>query len=331
MKRSVVALIAGLALSPLLITAAAVPASAHDRDGDRDRGKDRDRPVTYQLEGDPGGSKFEGIGTDQRRRTFYVTEVTGGEIHRGDARSSETEEWLAGDGTDGRFTARGVTTDRRGNVYIAGGPNRIDTGGPDLWVYDKGGDLLAALQVPGEGAYLNDVWIGPDGAAYFTDSNGAQIFKLVEDDDNWTVTLWTDASDTIATPAGFNLNGIVTSPDRKALVVAQSNTGQLWRFDLSDASASLVDTGSVDLTGADGLVRRGTELTVVRNFPQVVTTLKLAADGRSATLIEERASDPSKVFTTAKYLGGRILYLDSKFEEQVPAPPYEVVTNPFRF
>ena len=63
------------------------------------------RPTAYQLSGDaasPVGSKFEGIGADERRGLFYVSEVTGGEIHRGSALTADTQEWLAGDGTDGR-------------------------------------------------------------------------------------------------------------------------------------------------------------------------------------------------------------------------------------
>ena len=63
----------------------------------------------------------------------------------------------------GRFTARGITVDAQGRVYIAGGPNGIGTGRPDLWVYDAHGKLLAALRAPGEDVFLNDVAIGPDG------------------------------------------------------------------------------------------------------------------------------------------------------------------------
>ena len=65
-----------------------------------------------------------------------------------------------------------------GRVYIAGGPNGIGTGRPDLWVYDAHGKLLAALRAPGEDVFLNDVAIGPDGAAYFTNSNDPQIFRV---------------------------------------------------------------------------------------------------------------------------------------------------------
>ncbi len=286
------------------------------------------RPDTYQLTGDEGGSKFEGIQADRRSGLFYVSEVTGGEIHRGWALYEQTYEWLAGDGKDGRFTARGVTVDAKGRVYIAGGPNGIDNDRPDLWVYSRDGKLLAALKAPAAQVFLNDVAIGPDGAAYFTNSNSPQIFRVAADDEGWDVDLWADATDTIETLEGFNLGGIVVTRDRRALVVAQGTTGDLWRFDLRTREVTPVATGEADLTGADGLVRQGSKLTVVRNFQRMIATLRLDRSGRSARLIRQQATDPDRVLTTAKRLWGRTLYVDSKFDEEVASGPYEIVTRP---
>ena len=114
------------ALSLLTVPLLAVPLVGGPAVADSDRG----RPARYQLTGDPEGSKFEGIGADQRRGVFYVSEVTGGEIHRGTAGSAQTSEWLPA-GADDRFTARGITVDKAGRVYIAGGPNGQGTGRPD--------------------------------------------------------------------------------------------------------------------------------------------------------------------------------------------------------
>lgn len=287
------------------------------------------RPTSYQLTGDPGGSRFEGIGADQRRGLFYVSETTGGEIHRGSAGHEATEEWLAGDGTDGRFTARGITVDGAGRVYVAGGPNGIGTGRPDLWVYAPDGSLLAALRAPGNDVFLNDVAIGPDGAAYFTNSNDPQVFRVADDGDGWDAALWADATGTVERRTGFNLGGIVLTADRTGFVVAQGNTGQLWRFDARTGGVIEVRTGGADLVNADGLVRRGGTLTVVRNFSRMLATLRLSADGRTADLVRQQATDPDRVLTTAKELRGRVLYVDSKFDEQVASGPYEVVTSPF--
>lgn len=308
---------------------AASSAASHERHHPR-------LPATYVLQGDdvtpanPAGSKFEGIGADELRGRFYVSEVTGGEIHRGTAWSSRTEEWLEGDGTDGRYTARGITVDRQGRVYIAGGPNGIGTGRPDLWVYDAKGKLLAALRAPGNDVFLNDVAIGPDGAAYFTNSNDPQIFRVAPGRGGWKATLWADASDRIERREGFNLGGIVLSADRSAFVVAQGNTGLLWRFPTRGGGVRAVPTGGADLVDADGLVRQGNRLTVVRNFSRMIATLRLSTDGSRAVLVGQRASSPDRVLTTAKALRGRILYVDSKFDEPVASAPYQVITDPTR-
>ena len=323
-------LLAAVAVGAVGVAAGAAPsAMAHGR------------PTTYQLDGDaagpgnPVGSKFEGIGADQRRGLFYVSEVTGGEIHRGSVHSPDTEEWLAGDGTDGRYTARGITVDRQGRVYIAGGPNGIGTGRPDLWVYAPDGTLLAALRVPGEEVFLNDVAIGADGAAYFTNSNDAQIFRVANHGAGWQATLWADATDRIPREPGFNLGGIVLTADRSAFVVAQGNAGKLWRIDTATGEATEVqisgaDTTGADLVNADGLVREGNRLTVVRNFSRMIATLRLAADGSRARLVDQQPTAADRVLTTAKALHGRILYVDSKFDEPVATAPYEVITDPTR-
>ena len=302
----------------LLIAAAPSAAASGDRPG---------RPATYQMTGDAGGSKFEGIGVDPRERVFYVSEVTGGEIHRGDVRTGATEEWLR-EGVDGRTTARGITTDDEGRIYIAGGPNGLGNDQPDLWVYAPDGTLLAALRVDVPDAFLNDVAIGPDGAAYFTNSNAPQVFRVAEEKSGWQVSTWADATGTVSRQEGFNLGGIVVSPDRRALVVAQGNAGVLGRFDLGTGTATRIETGDVDLVDADGLVLHGSRLTVIRNFSRELTTLRLGPDARAADLLSVTPTDPDRVFTTGKEARGRLLLVDSKFDEQVAAPPYEVVAVP---
>lgn len=167
--------------------------------------------------------------------------------------------------------------------------------------------------------------IGPDGAAYFTNSNAPQIFRVAREDGRWRVSTWADASGVIKTQTVFNLGGIVVSPNRRALVVAQGNTGQLWRFSLRSRRATPVAIGTTNLVNADGLVLRGHTLRVVRNFDRKLTTLRLTDGGRAARLVTEINTDPARVFTTAKIARGRLLLVDSKFDEPVAAPPYQVV------
>jgi len=309
-----------VAVGALLVgTVVSAPASAYWRRP----------PLSYALTGDPGGSTFEGIGTDQRSGVFYVSEVSGGEIHRGTLDKPATAEWLAGDGTDGRYTAVGVTVDAEGRIYIAGGSNSSDhPGEPDLWVYSSTGQLLAALRTGVEGAFLNDVAIGPDGSAYVTDSTTPRVFKVSEGTTGWSMSLWKDASADIAVAGGFNLNGIVATPDRRALLAVQSNTGQLWRFDLRTRAVAEVAVTRADLTTGDGLIIRGREVTAVRNFAHQLTTVRFDQSWTRATLVSETATPADKVLTTAKILRGRLLAVDSKFDESPATPPYEVIVLP---
>ena len=62
---------------------------------------------------------------------------------------------------------------------------------------------------------------------------------------------------------GFNANGIETTPDGKALLVIQSNTGILFRVSPRTGVATPVDVRGADLTNGDGILRRGRTLFVV--------------------------------------------------------------------
>jgi Cu-Zn family superoxide dismutase len=310
------------ALALAVVTAMTVAPTANAHHGARSQD-------TIKIPGDPasaGGSKFEGIGLDERSGTFYVSETTGGEISRGNIHRDKAKPWLDGDGKDGRYTARGITVDRAGRVYIAGGPNGIDhAGAPDLWVYSSTGKLLAKLDTGVDNAFLNDVAIGPDGAAYFTNSNAPQVFRVAKTRSGWQVSTFVDATGTIATQTGFNLGGIVATGDGRALIVAQGNVGALWRFDLRTKAVTPIAHPQADLVNADGLVLRGKKLLVIRNFSHSISTLKMSDRWTNATLIEETATDDGRVFTTGKLAGSRLYLVDSEFGTPNGIPPYEVV------
>ena len=347
MRRSLRHAAAAALLLPPLLFASTAPALAHGGDDgqrcsqdDRDHDDDHDDlPRLYTLNGDPGGSQFEGIAVTRDQETFYVSEVSGGEIHRGEVDERRTQVWLDEDDAlrDGRRVAVGLATDDHDRLFVAGGDNatrpEAPTDAPDFWVYDEDGDLLAALKVPSEGpVFLNDVVVGPDGAAYVTDSVTPQIFRIAREDGDWEATLWSsaDAPGAPEPEGGFGLNGIELAPDCESLIVAQSDVGALWRYDLETAAPTRIDTGDVDLTSTDGMVVRGHTLVAVRNFPRLLTYLRLNEDATAAHLITERATDPDRVFTTGDVADGRLLLVDSQFDEEPPSQNSEVVSLSFR-
>jgi hypothetical protein len=129
---------------------------------------------------------------------------------------------------------------------------------------------------------------------------------------------------------GFGLNGIEVSPDCRSLVVVQTDTGELWRYDLATAAATRVDVGDADLTFGDGLVVKGSTLVVVRNMPHLLSYLELTRDASSAELVTEGATDPERLLTTADVVHRRLLLVDSQFDEDPPSQDSEVVVLPFR-
>jgi sugar lactone lactonase YvrE len=324
--------VAAVLLLPPLLLALATPVAADVRGHG-----DPHLPATFTLFGDPGGSRFEGLDVAKDRRTFYVTETTGGEIHRGRVDARRTAVWLDEDDAlaDGRRTAVGIAGDRDGRVYVAGGGNRTEEGAPadapDFWVYDDHRDLLAALRMPVQGrVFLNDVVVGPDGAAYVTDSVTPRIFRVANEDGTWRAAVWADAASTITQTGPFGLNGIEVAPDDLSLLVAQSDVGALWRFDLGTAAVTRIDTGTVTLTQADGLVVKGRTLVVVRNRAHVLTYLRLLHGAMATRLLAEVETDPDRVFTTGDVVYRRLLLVDSQFDEDPPSQNSEVVNLRFR-
>ncbi len=259
------------------------------------------------------GLLLEGIGYDPKRETFYVSGVNdGGVIYRGRIGEEALEPWLAG-GADGRTTARGIDVDDQGRIFVAGGPTAR------LWIFSSSGEALGTFTAP-SGTFFNDVAIGKDGAAYFTDSNQPKIWRVAQDHAGaWQATLWLDASATIPVVLpGFNLGGIVATPDGRWLLVAQGTTGRLWRVDLATKDVAQVDLGSTTIVNADGIVLKGHRLWVVQNFSRVITELDLDGHWSSGEVRSVTATPANRTFTTAKIAKGRLLIVDAQFGQPAP-------------
>ena len=200
--------------------------------------------------------------------------------------------------------------DRAGRVFVAGGP------AAEVRVFDRRGALLAELATGAPGSYLNDVWIGPDGSAYVTDSSLPVIWRVSHRFGHWRIDRFLDVSPTITyTPplTDFDLGGITISPNGRYLLTTQGTTGQLWRIDLWTRRISEVDLGGTRVLNADGIVLRGHTLYVVQNFARQISKLRLGKHFERGRLEQVLATAPDRTFTTAKPVGRSLLVVDSKF------------------
>ncbi len=248
MRRTLLPLTAAVALA----VAAAVPAAAAPT---------RDSYLLKPV-GPAADQIFpEGIATDGRQ--FFVGSTTDGTVYRGTLAGRVATPFLLG-GADDRTSLTGLKVDD-GQLLAAGAA----TG--RFFAYDiESRELVGSYQVqpaPSTAApsFLNDETVTPDGSVYITDSvaNRPYLYRVGPDratDGVEPLEVFLDFTGTaLQYTAGFNVNGIASSADGRYLVLAKSNTRDLYRVDLTTKAVSKIDLGGAPVAG-DGLVLDGTTL-----------------------------------------------------------------------
>lgn len=275
----------------------------------------------------PGASSAEGIAAG-RGSEFFAGDLVRGDIFRGDVRRGKAELFI--DVPDGR-SAIGMTVDvRHGLLFVAGG-----TGGR-AYVYDtRRGTTVAEIQLStATPSFVNDVTLTREGA-WFTDSAQPVLYFVPVSRTGKlgaprTLALSGPAADT---SGAFNLNGIVTTPDERDLVVAHSARGELINVDVHTGQSRLV-TG-VKVPNADGLVRDGHTVWVVQSVNLVggdpvtgqVSRVRLATDAHAGSVEKVITSTKLQTPATAAKFGNRLAVVNAKFDTGFPptADQYEVV------
>jgi sugar lactone lactonase YvrE len=287
------------------------------------------RPTLYLL---PQDARYpEGIAAENKSGTFYVSSVADGSIYSGNVRDEQADLFLPG-GEDGRTQALGLALDDE-RLYVAGG----ETG--TVFVYDtKDEDLIRSFSTQDAG-FLNDVTVNPrSGDAYITDSFVPILWRVPAEEVTNSSTPgelepWLDLSGTpIQYTAGFNLNGIVSTPNGRHLLTVQSNTGKLYRIDTQTKQVTPVDLGGVTLTNPDGLVLRGHTLYVIRNQDEIITEVSLNGRFTTGRIKGDTEADSLDFPTTGALVRGRLLVVNSQFDEgfldptspDVPEIPFTV-------
>ncbi|MEU8269945.1 superoxide dismutase [Sphaerisporangium sp. NPDC049002] len=271
-------------------------------------------PTEFSL---PDGFQPEGIAIGPGPAAYFGSRATGA-IYRADLRTGEGRIISPGPGTP----SLGLKVDARGRLFVAGG-----TGGDARVIDTRSGEVLASYRLTTGAAFVNDVVLTRD-AAYFTDSANPVLYKLpfgrggALPDEAVNVPLSGD----IVYTTGNNANGIAQTPDHKALLVVQSNTGRLFRVNPSTGVATLVDLGTESLANGDGLLLEGRVLHVVQNRLNTVTSVQLDRGATSGKVIRKLMDGRFDVPTTIAAFRDRLYLPNARFTTTpTPTTPYNVV------
>lgn len=276
-------------------------------------------PTTLAL---PNGFPPEGIAIGGGPFAFFGSRADGS-IYRASLLTGQGRIISPGPGTP----SLGLKLDAFGRLYVCGG-----TGGDGRIIDTHTGAVLAHYQFTTAASFVNDVILSHD-AAWFTDSTNPVLYRvpllpggrLPAPGQVRTVPLSGD----IVYGAGTNANGITLTPNGRALVIVQSNTGGLFRVDPGSGAARAIDLGGDSLVNGDGLLGRGGTLFAVQNQQRQVAKLRINAAGTEATVLT-RVTDPRfNTPTTVASFGGR-LYLPNAAFATPPTPdtPYTAVAIP---
>ncbi|MEU4594988.1 superoxide dismutase [Micromonospora aurantiaca (nom. illeg.)] len=296
----------GVALTAALVTTAApAPATAHDR-----------RPSVIAL---PDGFQPEGVAA-AGRYAWFGSRATG-EIYRADLITGAGRQVSPATGTP----SLGLKVDPRGRLFVADG-----TAGDARVIDTRTGAVLASYRFADTPTFVNDVALTRD-AAWFTDSNRPVLYRLplgrggtLPPAGGFTTLPLT--GDFQQTGTGINLNGIAPTPDGRALIVVQSNTGTLFRVDPATGVTTTVDVPGSTFVNGDGLLLLGRTLYVVQNRLNQVAAVELNRAGTTGVLRRVLTDPDFDVPTTVASALGRLYLPNARFSTPpTPATPYTAV------
>ncbi|USQ88195.1 superoxide dismutase [Streptomyces phaeoluteigriseus] len=285
--------LAGTALATLTLTATAAPADA--------TGATPTWPTVFPL---PDGWLPEGIAIGGKPYAYLGSRANGG-IYRTDLRTGEGTVLHAG-GT-GQI-AVGLKLDHDGLLYVAGstGVARV--------IDSRTGELLTTHQLTAPaGHFINDVTL-LGGRAWFTDSRDAVLYGVPRGGRTGEIRALPLTGDWIQLPDVNNANGIVDTPDGRALIVVKSTPGELHKVNLrTGLTTKITLVGQENVVNGDGLYRIGRTLYVVQNRLNLVSVWTLDRTSTTATLTRTITSPDFDVPTTAARYGNRLYLVNARF------------------
>jgi sugar lactone lactonase YvrE len=278
-------------------------------------------PTTIDL---PDGFGPEGIAIGALPFAYFGSTVDGS-IFRANLVTGRGTIVSEGPGTP----SVGLKIDHRARLFVAGGPQ-----GDARVVSAVTGKVLASYTLATGSTFINDVTLTPR-AAWFTDSFNPVLYKvplgrhgaLPAQAQVETVPL---TGDVVFQP-GFNVNGISRTPDGRALLVVQTNTGLLFRVDPATGETTTVDLGGASVPNGDGILLSGRTLYVVQNVLNQVAVVRLDRTGLHGTVVAHLTDARFDTPTTVARFGNRLYLPNARFSvETTPTTTYTAVAIPAR-
>ncbi|MFF5006891.1 SMP-30/gluconolactonase/LRE family protein [Streptomyces phaeochromogenes] len=273
-------------------------------------------PTEFPL---PNGFLPEGIAIG-RKPYAYMGSRANGAIYRTDLRTGEGGILFAG-GTG--LIAVGLKLDHDGLLYVAGNTGVART-------HDsRTGEVVATHQLTEPtGHFINDVTLLGD-RAWFTDSRAAALYGVPRGRTGTVKTLPL-TGDWVQLPDVNNANGIVGTPDGRALIVVKSTPGELYNVNLRTGHATKITlVGAANVVNGDGLYRIGRTLYVVQNRLNLISVFHLDPKSTTATLTGTITDPRFDVPTTAARFGNRLYLVNARFTSpQTPETTFTGVAVP---
>lgn len=254
----------------------------------------------------PTGFQPEGIAIG-RAPVVYTGSRVSGDIYAADLRTGRGQTIVSGPGT----ASLGMKLDGR-RLFVAGG-----RAGDGRVVDVRRKAVVRSFTFTTGPSFVNDVVLGQR-YAWFTDSVRAQLYRVDRRGRSEQVTTLPLTGDWVQTPGATNANGIALTPDRRALLVVQSNTGLLFRVDPHSGVTRQVDLGGARLTNGDGLLLRGRTLYVVQNRLNRVAVLRLDRAGTRGAVLGTLTDPDLRVPSTVAAYKGSLYLPNARFGDADP-------------
>jgi sugar lactone lactonase YvrE len=250
----------------------------------------------------PDGFQPEGIAAG-KGPVAYLGSLVDGDIYRADLRTGAGSVISQGPGTP----SVGMKLDKHGRLFVAGG-----SGGDGRVVDTRTGRILASWTFTTGPTFVNDVVLTKD-AAWFTDSSQPVLYRVPLGKSLATSFTTVPLTGAWTQTAGFNANGITETPDRRALLVVQSSTGNLFRVERNGVATRVDLGGDGVLTNGDGLLLEGRTLYAVQNQDNRVAVVRLDKAGTTGRVTRLITSPEFDVPTTVARVGGSLYLPNARF------------------